>query len=130
MGHRDSLYRLSGTIEIDDAFVGGKQKGKRGRGASGKTAVIVACENREKKAVDSVNFSNIEEFVNRHLLPRQRVRTDGYPSLNIINKTQQHIPKVTPSERVDEWLPWVHIAIGNLKAFLLGTFHGVTGKFL
>ncbi|MCU7996788.1 transposase, partial [Shewanella glacialipiscicola] len=38
--------------------------------------------------------------------------------------------RVTPSELVDEWLPWVHIAIGNLKAFLLGTFHGVTGKFL
>jgi hypothetical protein len=24
MGHRDSLYRLSGVIEIDDALVGGK----------------------------------------------------------------------------------------------------------
>ncbi|MEI6859591.1 MAG: transposase, partial [Shewanella sp.] len=23
-----------------------------------------------------------------------------------------------------------HIAIGNLKAFLLGTFHGVSGKYL
>ncbi|WP_161601920.1 transposase, partial [Paraglaciecola psychrophila] len=27
-------------------------------------------------------------------------------------------------------LPWVHIAIGNLRTFLLGTFHGVTGKYL
>jgi len=50
--------------------------------------------------------------------------------LNIINKTQLHEPKVTPSIKVDEWLPWVHIAIGNLKAFLLGTFHGVTRKYL
>jgi hypothetical protein len=31
MGHRDSLYRLSGTIELDDAFVGRKHKSKRGR---------------------------------------------------------------------------------------------------
>lgn len=38
--------------------------------------------------------------------------------------------KVTPSNKVDEWLPWVHIAIGNLKTFLLGTFHGVTSKYL
>lgn len=58
------------------------------------------------------------------------VRTDGYPSLNIIDKTQQHEPKVTPSEKVDEWLPWVHIAIGNLKAFLLDTYHGVTKGYL
>jgi len=137
MGHKDSLYRLSGTIELDDAFVGGKQKGKRGRGAEGKTPIIVACENRTKKAgfiamkaVDSINFSNVEAFVQKHLLVNQEVRTDAYRALNIINNTQSHIPKVTPSESVDEWLPWVHIAIGNLKAFLLGTFHGVTNCYL
>jgi hypothetical protein len=27
MGHRDSLYQLSGTIKVDDAFVGDRQKG-------------------------------------------------------------------------------------------------------
>ncbi len=63
----DSLFRLSVTIELDDAFVGGKRKGKRGRGAEGKTPVIIACENRHKKAefiamkvVYSINFSTIE----------------------------------------------------------------------
>jgi len=137
MGHRDSLYRLSGTIELDDAFIGGKHKGKRGRGAGGKTPVIIACESRSKKAgyiamqaVDSVCFSTVEAFVQKHLLANQTVHTDAYPALNIINKTQSHEARVTPSELVDEWLPWVHIAIGNLKAFLLGTFHGVTGKYL
>jgi hypothetical protein len=35
MGHRDSLCRLSGTIELVDALVGVKHKGKRGRGAEG-----------------------------------------------------------------------------------------------
>jgi len=47
----------------------------------------------------------------------QKVRTDGYPPLNIINNTLLHILKVTASELVDEWLPWGHIAIGNLKHF-------------
>jgi hypothetical protein len=41
-----------------------------------------------------------------------------------------HEPRVTPSHLVDEWLPWVHIAISNLKTFLLGTFHGVSIKYL
>ena len=35
MGHRDSLYRLSGTIALDDAFVGAKHNGKRSRRAEG-----------------------------------------------------------------------------------------------
>jgi hypothetical protein len=65
MGHRHSLYRLSGTIELDDAFVGGKHKGKRGRGAQGNPPVIIACVNKHKKAgfiamkaVTNVNFKN------------------------------------------------------------------------
>ncbi len=29
-----------------------------------------------------------------------------------------------------KWLPWVHIAIGNLKVFLLRTFPGVPRKYL
>jgi hypothetical protein len=54
----------------------------------------------------------------------------AYPALNIIDKTQQHEQRVTPSEKVEERLPWVHIEIGNFKIFLLGTSHGVTGNHL
>ena len=32
--------------------------------------------------------------------------------------------------QVDEWLPWVHIAIANLKKFLLGTFYGVSQHYV
>ena len=137
MGHRDSLYRLSGVIEIDDALIGGRRKGKRGRGAEGKTPVIVAVESKGKRAgfiamqaVDSVCHETVNKFVAKHLNEQQEVHTDALPALNIIDNTQQHEAKVTPSELVDEWLPWVHIAIGNLKTFLLGTFHGVSGQYL
>ena len=51
MGHRDSLYQLSGTIELDDALVGGRKKGKRGRGAAGKMNVIIACESKKKSRI-------------------------------------------------------------------------------
>ena len=137
MGHRDSLYRLSGVIEIDDALVGGRRKGKRGRGAEGKTPVIVAVESKGKRAgfiamqaVDSVCHDTVNKFVAKHLNEQQEVHTDALPALSIIDNTQQHEAKVTPSELVDEWLPWVHIAIGNFKIFLLGTFHGVSGQYL
>lgn len=39
MRDRDRCYALSGPIELDDAFVGGK----RGRGARGKTPVLFAA---------------------------------------------------------------------------------------
>ena len=51
MGHRDSVYRLTELIEVDDALVGGRRSGgKRGRGAEGKTPVLVAVENRGERA--------------------------------------------------------------------------------
>jgi len=133
MGNRDSLYRLSGVIELDDAFVGGKKSGKRGRGAEGKASVVVAIENKEGKAgfiamevVDGVNKDNIGSFTKRRILKKQTVRTDAYPANNGVSSHARHVPKVTPSAKVDEWLPIVHLAIANLKRFLLGTFHGTS----
>lgn len=138
MGHRDSLYRLHDLIEIDDALIGGLHTGgKRGRGAERKTSVLVAIESREKRAgfiamqqVSSVNRETVSQFVKRHLSPDQYVRSDALPALAEISKTQNHIPRVTPPNKAGEWLPWVHVAIGNLKTFLLGTYHGVSSGYL
>jgi hypothetical protein len=99
--------------------------------------VLIACESKNKKAgfiamavVDSICHFSVNEFVKKHLKQGQKVHSDALPALNIIGQTQNYEARVTPGYLVDEWLPWVHIAIGNLKTFLLGTFHGVTGKYL
>ncbi|SER72735.1 ISXO2-like transposase domain-containing protein, partial [Nitrosomonas sp. Nm51] len=65
-----------------------------------------------------------------HLSPDQCVRSDALSSLAEIGKTQNHTARVTPPDKAGEWLPWVHIAIGNLKTFLLGTYHGVSSGYL
>ncbi len=137
MGHRDSLYRLHDLIEIDDAMVGGRHAGKRGRGAEGKVAVLVAVENRGTGAgfiamqqVSSVTKEAVAKFVGHHLPPGQSVRSDALAALMAIDKTQHHSARITPASKAGEWLPWVHIAIGNLKAFLLGTYHGVSSTYL
>lgn len=33
-------YKLSGEVEMDESYFGGKRKGKRGRGAAGRVAVF------------------------------------------------------------------------------------------
>jgi hypothetical protein len=136
MGHRDSLYQLSGTIELDDALVGGRKKGKRGHCAAENNALI-AGESKNEKAgfiamavVDSICHFSVDKSVKKHLKKGQKMPLDALPPLNIIDKTQSYEARVIPSYLVDEWLPWAHIAIGNLKTFLLGTFHGVSGKYL
>lgn len=137
MGHRDSVYRLHDLVEIDDALVGGRKPGKRGRGAEGKVPVLVAVENREARAgfiamqhVPAVTRETVAQFVQHHLPPSQLVRSDALAALGAIGKTQHHAARVTPADQAGTWLPWVHVAIGNLKAFLLGTYHGVSSKYL
>ena len=137
MGDRESTYRLTDWVEIDDALVGGKHSGKRGRGAEGKTAVLVACEDHGEHAgflsmevVNSVSKTNVADFAKRHLVSDQTVFTDALPALNSLAEEHLHCPRVTPPEQASEWLPWVHVAIANLKRFLLGTYHGVATTYV
>src|SRR5664279_686544 len=45
MMERDATKRLSGRVELDDAYLGGERTGgKRGRGAPGKTPFVAAVE--------------------------------------------------------------------------------------
>jgi hypothetical protein len=47
---RPGREKLRGTVEIDETYIGGDKIGKRGRGAEGKSLVIVAVEvDKEKK---------------------------------------------------------------------------------
>jgi len=137
MAHRDSIYRLSGLIESDDAYVGGKKPGKRGRGAAGKKPILIAVENRGKhagfmaaEAVEMISKESVRKFCLRHLEPGQEVRTDALAALNAVAEDHVHEKKVTSPEEASQWLPLVHIVISNLKKFLNGTFHGVSHRYL
>ncbi len=137
MAHRDSIYRLQNLIEFDDTYVGGKRAGKRGRGAEGKRPVLVAVETRNKgagfvamKAVETVSQKTVRNFLTFHLKTGQHVKTDALPALNAVAENHFHDKKVTPPKKASEWLPLVHIMIGNMKKFINGTFHGVSSGYL
>lgn len=138
MGNRDSTYQLDKLIELDDTYIGGKRSGgKRGRGAAGKKPVLVAVENKGKKAgfmameaVETISGESVKQFLNRRLRLGQSVRTDALPALNVVKEAHDHLKKVTPAVEAMSWLPWVHTIIGNLKKFLNGTYHGVSTHYL
>ena len=49
MGERNKTYKLKGSVQIDDAYLGGERKGTSGRGAEGKTPFLAAVETRDGK---------------------------------------------------------------------------------
>jgi transposase len=78
---------LRGEIEADESYFGGKRKGKRGRGAGGKTIVFGILERGGKVAVNIVKDVSAETLINETVTKVRRgsiVYTDkwkGYDSL-------------------------------------------------
>lgn len=137
MKNRDSFYKLSNFIEMDDSYFGGSTSGKRGRGAANKSTVVVAVESRGQSAgyaamevVESMHTTHINDFAMRAIKENQTIHTDEYPSYNGLDVTFHHISEIVKSSEAMEKLPWVHILIGNVKNFIRGTYHGVSHKHL
>lgn len=70
---------LSGHIEADETYVGGKAKGKRGRGAANKTIVFGMLQrggNIMTRVVPNVRRNTLEGVIDDHVRPGSSVSTD------------------------------------------------------
>lgn len=134
--------RLAGLVEVDETYVGGRERGRRGgREVLNKSIVAAAVEQREHTAgrvrlsvVEGIGFEELGPFVGGVVdASRTTARTDGlntYCGLEAIGI--RHDRKVQGPDRAHskKILPWSHTVFGNLKTWLRGTFHGVSGKYL
>lgn len=127
--------RLIGRVEVDEAYVGGQKEGTRGRGAEGKTLVLVAIEGEIKKKLGRVRFRCVEtisqdivrSFVQDYVEPGTIVVTDGLSIYDKLNAAGfDHRPHIlsTGGEVAREQLDHVHLVISLLKRWLGGTHQG------
>ncbi len=131
---------LAGVVEMDEAYVGGASKGKRGRGASGKTPVMVMARQNESggcslahmQVIGDVSGPSLSLAAESYVASGSVAATDGLPSYRPLARHGfDHQPLVAVGiENPAELLPWVHIIISNLKRWILDVFHGVSAKHL
>jgi len=71
-------------------------------------------------------------FVNSKIILGSVIETDGFSVYNFINDLNfVHEPTVTENGgKAKELFPWVHLVIGNLKRFILGTHHHADPMYL
>lgn len=72
-------------------------------------------------------------FVRTNVEPGAEVRTDGwigYEPLEQLGYRHEAVAVCGDHAKTDKHLPMIHIAFGNLDAWLLGTHHGVSPKHL
>lgn len=77
------LERLAGRVEVDETYFGGRQKGKRGRGAAHKTAVVGLRERTGRVrslVVPNVKSPTLRGAIRQHVTQGTVVYTDAYTS--------------------------------------------------
>src|ERR671913_1569307 len=133
--------KLSGRVEIDDAYLGGERPGgKRGRGAAGKTPIIAAVETTAERkprrlrltVVKGFRKKEVEKLAKRDFAPGANVVSDGLSCWPAVEKAGcSHFPMVTGAgKRAASWAPfrWVNTTLGNVKTAIAGTYHHVSAK--
>lgn len=86
--------RLSGNIEIDEAYFGGKRKGKRGRGAAGKSVVLGLLERQGKvytRVVDTITAEQLLEVIKTKTRKGSVFHTDTFKSYNSLHQFGKHL---------------------------------------
>lgn len=128
---RPGRDRLSGTLEVDETYIGGKRPGKRGRGAEGKSLVLIAVEDKDNhigrillQRVPDAGASLIPT-VQVSVQPGTVVRTDGWSSCGqLFSKGYKHITVRQSADVGDNLLPLVNRVAALLKRWLQGTHQG------
>jgi transposase-like protein len=129
---RPGRDRLSGTVEVDEAYIGGERPGKRGRGAAGKALVLVVVQEdgkrigriRLRKVLDA-SSNSLCPAVQECVEPGSTVRTDGWGGYGGLETSGYVHPVVRKDFNVgDNLLPLVNRVVSLLKRWLVGTHQG------
>lgn len=133
--------RLTGRVEMDESYIGGPQEGKRGRGAVGKYLVVGAVEVRagnESTYPGRVRFRHIDNAIQPVLVDfaidtvadGSTIVTDAFEAYGILPEFgfPHEVESATHGLDPDAVLPHYHLAVSNLKTWLVGTFHGAVGR--
>ena len=137
MCERENETKLSGRVEIDDAYLGGESPGgKVGRGSENKIPFIAAVQTNSQNNPIYAVFSQVKAFTseeviawaNRSLVPdATMIVSDGFGCFRAVSEVGcLHQPEVVGKSRKStdmECFTWVNTILGNLKTAINGTYH-------
>ena len=139
MTNREETRRLSGFVQIDDAYLGGERNGgKPGRGSENKQAFVIAVETNEQlgrpkfaviEPVPSFTNAAIIDWCQRRLMPQAEAFSDGLGAFRrFADQGHAHTVLVTQGGRAATEVAgarWVNTVLSNVKRSISGTYHSI-----
>ena len=129
---RPGRDRLSGAVEVDEAYWGAEEPDVRGRQTIRKALIVVAAQADEKgigrirlRHIPDTNRATLHGFIADSIEPGSTVVRDGLPAYRELEGYlhDRQIQKHQPAD-AEHLLPRVHRVISLLKRWLLGTHQG------
>ena len=129
---RPGRDRLSGLVEVDEIFIGGPRSGKRGRGAAGKSLVLIASQINGSRIgrirlvrIPNASAASLEAALKQSVELGAEIHTDGwkgYARLDSIGYNHRVVRET--AELGNNLLPRANLVASLLKRWLLGTHQG------
>ena len=94
-------YELSGEVEVDESYFGGRRKGKRGRGSKGKVAVFGLLKRGGKvytAIIPDSKTKTLLPIIKNKVKPDSIVCTDTFRSYNALDVSDFHHMRINHSK--------------------------------
>ncbi len=128
---------LSGKVEVDESYFGGRRPGKRGRGAAGKTPVVGMVERKGRiraVAVTNTKANTLIPLIQETVKDGTIVYTDENWAYHRLNKVGYDHSSITHSAKVyvsgDVHTNTIEGFWGLIKRGISGVYHQVSPKYL
>jgi hypothetical protein len=125
-------YPLTGKVDVDEFFVGGQEKGKKGRGKENKKLVVVAIEKRGKgisrmygRVIEKADAKNLGSFMRTKIEPQANIKTDKWLGYKPLKNEFENLVQLDSGEKGGNF-PEIHRVIMMFKSWLRGIYHSVT----
>ena len=134
---QEDIPTLSGEVEVDETYIGGRKPGKRGRGAEGKSTVFGMAQRKGDVSATvtlDIKRDTLYPIIKERVIPDSMVYTDEYRIYDRLKGQGYHHKRVHHASKVwvlgDAHTNTIEGFWSVLKRGISGVYHAVSQKYL
>ena len=130
-------YKMTGDVEVDETYIGGKDQRSVGRSKSTKKLVVIGLERNKKgitkayaRQIENAGVKELTPFFQNHIDKNANIKTDGWRSYTSLKKKYKNLvqKKSNKGKNFDalhrfimglkSWLRGIHSSVRDLQSYL------------